>query len=171
MFRKMIPERMAESTYTLDYEKEYANGIRGLIFDIDNTLVTHGAPADENAVRLFEELHRIGFKTLLLSNNDEERVRPFAEACGTPYLCDAHKPSKKAAEAALKLLGTGKEDTLLVGDQLLTDRLTASRYGIPCVTVRPISKKEPAQIVLKRWIEAPFIKAARRREQKKKSAT
>ena len=170
MFRKLIPERMAESAYAVDYEKEYAGGIRGLIFDIDNTLVPHGASADENAVRLFEELHRIGFRTLFLSNNDEARVRPFAEACGAVYLCDAHKPSKKAAKAALETLGTGKEDTLLIGDQLLTDRLTASRYGIPCVIVKPISKKEPPQIVLKRWIEAPFLYVARRNE-KKKSAT
>ena len=164
MLGLLVPKRLEESAYGIDYEKEYESGIRGLVFDIDNTLVPHGAPADEKAVRLFQRLHALGFRTLLLSNNGEARVKPFAEACESAYLFKAGKPSRKAAEAALKLLGTKKEETLVIGDQLLTDLLTASRAGIPHAIVRPIDRKEPFQIVLKRILERPFLAYARRNE-------
>lgn len=56
-----------------------AKHYQGVIFDIDNTLVPHGAPADEKIIKLFEKIHALGMKTMLVSNNGEERVRPFAE--------------------------------------------------------------------------------------------
>ena len=62
MFEKFFPDRYVASTYVIDFEKLYKNGIRGLIFDIDNTLVPHGAPADERAIRLFKRLKEIGLR-------------------------------------------------------------------------------------------------------------
>lgn len=154
----------------IDYEKEYESGVRGLIFDIDNTLVPHGAPADKRTVLLFKRLHAIGFSTLFLSNNDEARVKPFAEACESPYIYKAGKPSLKAADKALKTLGTKKEETLFIGDQLLTDLLAATRAGIPHAIVRPVSGKEPFHIILKRIVELPFL-AVSRLKQKNRRAT
>lgn len=72
MFEKFFPDRYVASTYVIDFEKLYKNGIRGLIFDIDNTLVPHGAPADERAIRLFKRLKEIGFSCCLISNNQEK---------------------------------------------------------------------------------------------------
>ena len=53
MFERFFPDRYVASTYVIDFEKLYEQGFRGLIFDIDNTLVPHGAPADERAVGCF----------------------------------------------------------------------------------------------------------------------
>ena len=53
MFECFFPDAYMDSTYAIDFEKLYKEGIRGVIFDIDNTLVPHGAPADERAIRLF----------------------------------------------------------------------------------------------------------------------
>ena len=66
-----------------------------LLFDIDNTLVPHGAPADERAIALFEHLKKLGFKTCLLSNNKEARVKPFASQVKSPYIHKGGKPSKR----------------------------------------------------------------------------
>ena len=68
MFDRFFPDRYVASTYVIDFEKLYEEGYRGLIFDIDNTLVPHGAPADARAIALFDRLKKIGFKCCLISN-------------------------------------------------------------------------------------------------------
>ena len=79
MFEKLYPTTEIDSAYSVPYESYYALGKRGIIYDIDNTLVMHGAPADERSIELFEKLRFIGFKTVLLSNNKEPRVKLFAD--------------------------------------------------------------------------------------------
>ena len=74
MGNAFYPDEWLDSAYDIPYEQFYQKGMRGIIFDIDNTLVPHGAPADERAVQLFERLRAIGFHTCLLSNNKEARI-------------------------------------------------------------------------------------------------
>ena len=76
---KLYPWAEAVSAYQIDYQKEYNNGVRGVLFDVDNTLVRHGAPATKQAKELFEHLHSIGLKTCIISNNKEPRVSPVCE--------------------------------------------------------------------------------------------
>ena len=83
MLRTFYPDDYIASTYVIPFEELYKKGYRGLIFDIDNTLVPHGAPADERAIALFERLRNIGFDTCLISNNQEPRVQPFADKVGS----------------------------------------------------------------------------------------
>ena len=71
MLNCFYPDREADSAYAIDYDKLYRQGYRGIIFDVDNTLVPHGAPADERAMALFKRLHEMGYQTVLLSNNKE----------------------------------------------------------------------------------------------------
>ncbi|WP_434311604.1 YqeG family HAD IIIA-type phosphatase [Hominifimenecus sp. rT4P-3] len=153
MWRKFYPKQRKESAYQVDYEAFARSGYRGILFDIDNTLVPHGAPATPEAIALFQRLRRLGFRTCLLSNNHEPRVRPFAEAVGSEFLCDAHKPSVRGYEAAMERIGTSKKDTLLIGDQLFTDVYGANRAGLTSILVNPIHPKEEIQIVLKRKLE------------------
>lgn len=153
MFEKFFPDRYVASTYVIDFEKLYKNGIRGLIFDIDNTLVPHGAPADERAIRLFKRLKEIGFSCCLISNNQEKRVRTFNEPIRVDYVYNAHKPSTKNYKKAMEIMGTDVSDTVFIGDQLFTDVWGAKRTGIPSILVRPIHPKEEIQIVLKRYLE------------------
>ena len=56
MFDRFFPDAYVASTYVIDFEKLYEEGIRAVIFDIDNTLVPHGAPADDRAKALFARL-------------------------------------------------------------------------------------------------------------------
>lgn len=104
---------MAESSYGLPYEEWYERGYRGIIFDIDNTLVPHGAPADERAVQLFQRLHRIGYETCLISNNQLPRVKPFAEAVESWFVEDAHKPSTRNYLKACRRMGLPKNRCFL----------------------------------------------------------
>lgn len=153
MFEKFFPDEYVMSTYSIPFEDLYEKGYRGVIFDIDNTLVPHGAPADERAKKLFRRLEEIGFSSCLISNNQEKRVKMFNRDIGTNYIFNAHKPAVKNYVKAMEIMGTKREQTLFVGDQLFTDVWGAKRAGIHNILVRPIHPKEEIQIVLKRYLE------------------
>lgn len=153
MFDIFYPDEYITSTYSINFKDLYKKGFRGLIFDIDNTLVPHGAPADERAVRLFEYLRETGFETCLISNNQEPRVKPFADLVKSKYVSDAHKPSIKNYKKAMRLMETDKKTTVFIGDQLFTDVWGAKRSGIKSILVKPIHPREEIQIVLKRYLE------------------
>ena len=76
----LYPDEYLDSTYSIDFDQLYKEGYRGIIFDIDNTLVPHGAPADERAISLFTHLKELGFHCMLLSNNKEPRVKILKDA-------------------------------------------------------------------------------------------
>ena len=153
MLKTFYPDDYVASTYVIDFEKLYKDGVRGLIFDIDNTLVPHGAPADERAIKLFQRLKKIGFHCCLISNNKEPRVAKFNEPIQVDYVYDAHKPSTKNYRKAMKIMGTDTSNTVFIGDQLFTDVWGAKRSGIQSILVKPIHPKEEIQIVLKRFLE------------------
>lgn len=153
MFQTFYPDRYVASTFVIEFEKLYKEGVRGLIFDIDNTLVPHGEPADKRALALFVRLKEIGFQCCLLSNNQEPRVKMFNEQIQVNYIYDAHKPSTKNYIKAMAIMGTDTQNTVFVGDQLFTDVWGAKRAGIPNILVKPIHPKEEIQIVLKRYLE------------------
>lgn len=153
MFERFFPDEYVASTYIIPFEKLYEEGYRGLVFDIDNTLVPHGAPADGRARKLFKRLREIGFSTCLISNNQEPRVKPFAEEVKSAYVYNAHKPSRKNYVKAMRIMGTGLQNTIFIGDQLFTDVYGAKRTGIRNILVKPIHPKEEIQIVFKRYLE------------------
>lgn len=153
MLEMFYPDFTRESAYAIEYEALYEKGCRGIIFDIDNTLVPHGVEADERAIALFERLRSIGYQTVLLSNNKEPRVRPFSEQVGSDFLCNAGKPGRAGYEKAMEMMKTTTENTIFVGDQLFTDVWGAKKAGIPAYLVNPIHPKEEIQIVLKRKLE------------------
>ena len=153
MLERFYPDECAESAYDIDYDALYKEGYRGIIYDIDNTLVPHGAPADERAKELFAALRSTGYSTLVLSNNKEPRVKSFADDVGAMYIYKASKPFRSGYARAVSMLGTDTGSTLFIGDQLFTDVWGAKRCGIRNILVKPIDKKEEIQIVLKRYLE------------------
>ena len=153
MFQCFYPDRRINSTYDLSFEDLYRSGYRGLIFDIDNTLVPHGAPADDRAKKLFVRLREIGFHCCLMSNNHEPRVKMFNEEIQAEYIFDAHKPSVRSYREAMRRMGTDVTNTLFIGDQLFTDIHWAKRAGLKTILVNPIHPKEEIQIVFKRYLE------------------
>ena len=106
MFKRFYPYAYVDSVFAINYQKLYNMGYRGLIFDIDNTLVHHGDDSTPEIDDLFFRIQKMGFKTLLLSNNTEERIESFLKNIDSLYIHDARKPEKagyeKAACLALK---------------------------------------------------------------------
>ena len=170
MFEKFFPDEYLGSTYKIPFEKLYEQGYRGVIFDIDNTLVPHGAPADERAKRLFQRLREIGFESCLLSNNQKKRVEMFNQEIQTHYIYNAMKPARKNYLHAMEIMGTDQTNTLFVGDQIFTDVYGANRAGIRTILVKPIHPKEEIQIVLKRYLEKIVLFFYQRKCQKQQRA-
>ena len=161
------PHRYLDSTYDINYEGYYQKGYRGILFDIDNTLVPHGAPADERAIELFQRLHEIGFKTCLISNNKEGRVKSFCDQVGSRYIYKAGKPNPSGYRKAMGEIGTRPQNTIFIGDQIFTDVIGARLAGIHTIMVKPIHPKEEIQIILKRIPERWILFFYQRMQEKK----
>lgn len=149
----LFPKAMERSAYDVDYEKLYSIGYRGIIFDIDNTLVEHGAPANARAIELFNRLKALGFKVCLLSNNKEERVKMFNDDVNVFYIYKAGKPLRKGYVRAMEIMETDTTNTVSIGDQIFTDTVGANNAGINSILVGRIANHEEIQIVLKRFLE------------------
>ena len=148
---------MKDSTYSIDFDALYKKGYRNLLFDIDNTLVTHGAPQNEQSLTLLKGLMDKGFGVLFLSNNKEPRVKSFNDPLGAQYIYRAGKPAVKGYLRAIEMLGGTVENTVFIGDQLFTDIWGANSAGIHTILVKPIDKHEEIQIVIKRFFEKPVL--------------
>ncbi len=154
MLKTFYPNDYLNSVREVDFADFYRKGYRGILFDIDNTLVCHGAPATPEIIAFFEELKAMGYDAMVMSNNKEPRVKSFAEAVGgIGYVYKANKPAKGSYLHCMEQMGTNTHNTLFVGDQLFTDVWGAKRCGIYSILVKPINKKEEIQIVLKRYLE------------------
>lgn len=157
MLEKIFPDEWIESTYQIDFQDYYDRGYRGLIFDIDNTLVPHGADADERAISLFKYLKELGYEICLLSNNKKPRVERFNKDVNVKYIFKAGKPYSRNYYVASMMMRTSIKSTLVIGDQLFTDIYGGKLAGIHTILVNPIDKHEEIQIVLKRWLEKPIM--------------
>lgn len=151
---KLYPDYDYDKKEDIPFYDLKKRGIKGLIFDIDNTLTKHGAKADVKDIEFFDFLKELGFDTVLLSNNKKERVEDFARVVNSKFIYKAKKPATLSYLNAIKLMNLEKTEVAFVGDQIFTDILGAKRTGVLAILVKPIDKKEEIQIVLKRRLEA-----------------
>jgi hypothetical protein len=147
---------------TVDIKPEFLrdNGIKGLILDVDNTLTTHDHPAPaEGIMEWIRNMKRCGIRMMIVSNNREERVRPFAELLKLPFVSKGAKPLKKGYIRAMKRMKLTAGETAAVGDQLFTDIWGANLTGIKSIYVSPIEPEGRNErfIRFKRVLEKPFL--------------
>ena len=154
MGSKLRPAGLAPTVYEVDYELLWGNGVRGLIFDLDNTIVPWLDPEpDERLAEFFEGLKRRGFKVCIVSNARPARCARFSERLGVPALADSGKPRRAGFLRGLRIMGTRPEETAVIGDQVFTDVYGANRLGLYTILVTPLSPRELAWTRLMRRIE------------------
>ncbi len=154
IFKNFYPNEWIDSTYSINFEEYYEKGYRGIIFDIDNTLVPHGADADKRAIELFARLKKIGYSICLLSNNKKARVEKFNKDVNVQYIFSAQKPYHRNYYVAAMMMRLSVSSVICIGDQLFTDIWGGNKSDIHTILVNPINPKEEIQIVLKRKLEA-----------------
>lgn len=134
-------------------------GISALLIDIDNTLAPYEQDIpDERIVAWFDSLRAHGIKAALISNNHPPRVELFNQSLGLPAYPDSGKPKSRALLAAMAEMGSTRENTAGLGDQLLTDALAAHRLDLISIIVPPIKDKTTPFFRFKRWLERPYIR-------------
>lgn len=153
----LFPDAYADSVFAIDYERLWAMGYRALMFDIDNTLVHHGADSTPQVDAFFAELQKAGWKTLVLSNNSEERILRFLNNIDVPYVYEAEKPQTWGYERALELLGVAKAQAVMIGDQVFTDILGANRCGVDNILVRYLRRDGETKIGIRRTVEKAVL--------------
>jgi HAD superfamily phosphatase (TIGR01668 family) len=125
----------------LDKLKE--RGIRGLLFDLDNTITEwHKDEVPESNRQWLYGLREQGFSACIVSNNHGPRVKKVAEQLGLPCLYSAAKPRRKSYRQAAALLKLAPPQLAMVGDQLLTDVLGGNRAGLTTVFVKYLHPRE-----------------------------
>jgi len=143
MIEVFLPKLMVKSIYDIPLDDLYERGIRGIITDLDNTLVGAKTPlATEELVTWLATVKEKGLKVVIVSNNDDSRVGKFAIPLDLPYIHAARKPTQRAFRQALTMLQLEPEKTLMIGDQMMTDVFGGNRMGLYTVLVAPIAPHE-----------------------------
>ena len=154
----LCPWAFAPDVGAIDFGALWAAGYRGLLFDVDNTLVPHGADSTPEVDALFAQLKDLGFRCLMLSDNGPARLRRFLRNIDADFIDNAGKPRKKGYREALRRLGLPREQVVMIGDQLFTDILGANRCGIPNILVRYIGYDPDADPGKRRRLEAKILR-------------
>ncbi|MGH2453849.1 MAG: YqeG family HAD IIIA-type phosphatase [Candidatus Rokuibacteriota bacterium] len=154
------PRRVAARLADLDPVALSAEGIRGLVVDVDNTLVPYGSAAPtEEARRWVAAARDAGLRLVLVTNNRTRRTRAVADGLGLPVASGLMKPSTSGLRRALAMMRTAPEETALVGDQLLTDILAGNRLGLFTILVQPMGRHEfPTTRLINRTIERVLVR-------------
>ena len=139
-------------------------GIKAVILDIDNTLEPYEHPhPGEHVIAWLNSLSERGIKTAIVSNNGWGRVNLFNKDIGMPAIAKAKKPFKKNVLHAMEMLSAERENTIFIGDQILTDVLAAHNAGIRAILVPPINDRRDLFTKFKRLLEKPFIRKYEKR--------
>ncbi|MBE6614305.1 MAG: YqeG family HAD IIIA-type phosphatase [Ruminococcaceae bacterium] len=166
LFEKyLVPDLVLNSFREVTPELLTSRGIRFILSDIDNTLVTYGdAVPTPDVLAFFAMLEEHGVKIGFLSNNHAERVELFNRELGYIAVADAGKPGIRKAKEAMEKMGAVPENTMFLGDQLLTDAACAKQLGLFTVIVPPIKDRTDLFNKSKRLIEIPYMRRYRKNQ-------
>lgn len=153
MLQNYYPGAYAPDVFSINYQWLFDQGYRGILFDVDNTLVHHNADSTPEVDALFRHIHAIGLKTVLVSNNSPARLERFMKNIDSCYVADADKPNPQGYEKALQLLEISKEQAVFIGDQMFIDIFGANRCGIASILVHFVVVNKSAWIGLRRYLE------------------
>lgn len=164
MYNFLLPKEFVTSVYEITPEKLENLGVRGIITDLDNTLIEWDRhEATEEIANWIKGLEEAGIQVIIASNNNEARVKRFAEPLGIPFIYKARKPLGAAYLAALKQLNLERNEVIMVGDQLLTDIMGANRLKLYTILVRPVAESDGLVTKFNRFVERRVFNSLKRR--------
>ena len=164
-----VPDFYYDTIYDVTPELLKGRGVKGIILDIDNTLVPYEIPEPTEEVRgWLKTMTDNGMKIAFVSNNHPPRVELFNKTLSFPAFPDSGKPLKKSCLKALQALECKAEEVALIGDQVFTDVLAGKIAKMnTTVLVKPIKDKRNLFFRFKRLLEKPVIFTYNRREKRK----
>ncbi len=169
MIDKFVPDMYYQSIYRIDYEKLAKQGVRIVVFDLDNTIagIEFDKPSKE-AKELMFKIKELGLRPVLMSNSSKKRVQPFRDELEMDSCASARKPFKKNYQKILSIYRAKPEEVACIGDQFLTDILGANSQGMTSILVNRLCKKDRFVTLFNRIIEKIIIKILDKRDLFKK---
>jgi len=159
---RFLPNKYVKSIFDIQPESLKDKGIKGIITDLDNTLVAwdveHATP---EVIEWFNLMKEHDIKITIISNNNVDRVKVFSEPLDTPFIYSARKPLKRAFKKVQKNMGLKKEEIVVIGDQVLTDVLGGNSAGLYTILVVPIVQTDGKITRINRKIERIILKKLR----------
>lgn len=154
-----VPEYYLKTFSEASAEFLLSIGVKGIVLDVDNTLEPYENPLPgEHVIAWLNSLKESGISAAIVSNNGGERISLFNSVLGLSVYYKAKKPFKKNVLRAMSDMGTNKENTVLMGDQIFTDVWAAHNTGIRAILVPPINDKRDILTRFKRLLEKPVIR-------------
>lgn len=158
MLKKFLPDRYVKSIFQINPTTLKEKGIKGIITDLDNTLVAWDvAHATDQVINWISEMQRAGIEVTIISNNNEERVRIFSEPIEVPYEASARKPLTRSFKRASSRMRLTPKEVAVIGDQLLTDVFGGNRGGFYTILVVPIVQTDAKITQFNRKIERRIL--------------
>ena len=155
----IYPNEYLNSVIEIDMDLLEKNKIKGLILDVDNTLIDFDKNFLKGVESWVESLKNEGIKFCILSNSNKlQKVKSVAEKLDIPFIHFAKKPFKKGFNRAKEILKLSEQNIAVVGDQIMTDVVGANRNKMFSILVKPIGKKEHLITKIKRPFENIIIK-------------
>lgn len=135
------------------------NNIKGLILDVDNTLIDYDRKLLDGVMQWTEQMKADGIKLIILSNSNKiDKIKSVAQKLDLEYLYFAKKPFKGGFKKASQKLCLEAQEIATVGDQIFTDVIGANRSKMFSILVNPIDKKDIWMTRIKRPFEEIIIK-------------
>lgn len=164
MYKRFLPSEYVKDIFHIKPEVLKEQGIKGIITDLDNTLVAWDCPdATPEIIEWLADMKEAGILVTIVSNNKEPRVKAFSVPLNIPFIARAQKPLNTAFVQARKQMGIKKEETVVIGDQLLTDILGGNRKGLHTILVAPVASSDAAITRFNRMIERRIMAGLKRR--------
>ena len=165
---KFITTIYKETVFDVDYSKLYEQGIRLILTDLDNTLVSYkDSEVTPKLLNWVNSLKEQGFEIMIVSNNSSEtRVKEFAHKLDIKYVAKAHKPLKSGFKKILKQSKNkySSNEIVAIGDQLMTDVFAANRMNYTSILVKAIDcKTEKWTTKINRKLERHVLKRLKRK--------
>ncbi|MCI7702265.1 MAG: YqeG family HAD IIIA-type phosphatase [Tenericutes bacterium] len=158
------PDMYKKNIFEIDYKKLKKDGIKCLIFDLDNTLgLIEHEKCPEETRKLIKELEK-DFLIFISSNNTQQRIDPYLEDLGIKGVAWSLKPSTRSLRKIRKNEKLKKDEMVMIGDQIVTDILAGKRYKIKTILVDPLGKKDLKITGLNRLIENKIVKYYEKRD-------
>lgn len=150
----LYPNIFLNNVKEITYELIQKNNIKGLILDVDNTLIDYYKNMPEGVEEWCKNLKDKNIKFCIASNsNKKEKVKEVSERLGIPYIFFAKKPLKGGLNKARRIMALEPNEVAVVGDQIFTDVLGANRCKMFSILVEPIKEKDIFITIIKRPIE------------------
>lgn len=163
MLNKFLPNEYVKTVFDIDPEVLLEKGMKGIITDLDNTLVAWDRKdATPEIIDWFAKMESSGLKVVIISNNNEERVKFFSEPLNIPFLSGAKKPMRRTFNQGAKLMELKNDEVVVVGDQLLTDILGGNRAGFYTILVAPVVESDAKITQFNRGIERRILNRLRK---------